>query len=90
MRPARSHARYDCIVLAPTRPLPRVGAAVRIVHFGGEAVDGVVVELHDGGRRLCVRDQGGELHEFALNPATAAFVALGASRGARLELRATA
>jgi hypothetical protein len=72
-------------VLGPTRPLPRVGAAARIVHFGGGSERGTVVAVLDGGRRLQVRGEGDELFEFALSAATARFAAVSAS-GPRLEL----
>jgi hypothetical protein len=73
-------------MLAPTRPLPRVGAAARIGHFGGGWERGTVTEVREGGRLLAVRSDSGELLEFALSPATAKFVAGGSSHGVRLEL----
>jgi hypothetical protein len=73
-------------VLGPSRPLPRVGARARIAHFGGELEHGIVVAVHDEGRRLEVRDASGAVLEFALNPATARFVAAGRAHGPRLEL----
>ena len=73
-------------MLGPTRPLPRAGARARIVHFGGELEAAVVVEVAEEGRRLRVRAQSGETLEFVLNPATARFLAAGASHGPRLEL----
>ncbi len=73
-------------MLGPTRPLPRVGASARIVHFGGGYERAVVIAVHDHGRRLEVRNQAGEVLEFALNPATARFLQAGASHGTRLEL----
>jgi len=73
-------------VLGPSRPLPRVGARARIAHFGGGFEDGIVVGVHDDGRRLEVRDQAGEVLEFVLNPATARFVSARSVHGPRLEL----
>jgi len=73
-------------MLGPSRPLPRVGARARIMHFGGGHERATIVAVHDDGRRLEVRDQAGDLLEFALNPATARFVLAGSSHGARLEL----
>jgi hypothetical protein len=70
----------------PSRPLPRVGARARIAHFGGGFEDGTVVALHEDGRRLEVRVETGEMHEFVLNPATARFVSAGGAHGPRLEL----
>jgi hypothetical protein len=66
--------------------MPRVGARARVAHFGGGFESAVVAEVHDEGRRLYVRCEGGEMLEFALSPATARFVASGSSHGARLEL----
>jgi hypothetical protein len=70
----------------PSRPVPRVGARARIVHFGGGAEDVAIVAVEDGGRRVRVRDEGGRVHEYVLNPATARFVLAADSRGPRLEL----
>ena len=44
--------------------------------------------MHEDGRRLQVRGEGGEVLEFVLNPATARFVAAGGAHGPRLELLA--
>jgi hypothetical protein len=77
-------------VLGPTRPLPVPGAPARIAHFGGGFEAGTVVSVHDDGRRLRVRAEGGELLEFVLNPATARFLAAGEAAGPRLELLAPA
>jgi hypothetical protein len=63
-----------------------VGAQARIAHFGGGFERGTIVAVHEEGRRLQVRGEGGELHEFVLSPATARFVAAGVSHGPRLEL----
>jgi hypothetical protein len=73
-------------VLKPTRPLPRVGSPARILHFGGEREQAVVTAVHDHGRRLEVRGEGGEDFAFELNGATARFIAAGSGQGARLEL----
>jgi len=66
--------------------MPRVDARARIVHFGGGVEQVVVVAVRDEGRRLDVRDEAGQVLEFALNPATARFVVAGDARGPRLEL----
>jgi hypothetical protein len=66
--------------------MPHVGASARVAHFGGGFEAAVVVAVHEDGRRLDVRCEGGETLEFALSPATARFVAAGSSHGARLEL----
>lgn len=66
--------------------MPRVGAEARIRHFGGEVEAGVVVAVLDGGRRLQVRGELGELSEFVLNAATARFLPAHSAQGARLEL----
>jgi hypothetical protein len=63
-----------------------VGAPARIVHFGGGFELGTVVVVHEHGRRLEVRGEGGELLQFVLSPATARFVSAGAAHGPRLEL----
>lgn len=73
-------------MLGPSRPLPRVGAPARIKHFGGLSERGTVIALDDEGRRLHVRDEAGELHEFLLNLANARFVSAGDAHGPRLEL----
>ncbi len=73
-------------MLGPSRPLPRVGGRARIAHFGGGFELGTVLAVHDQGRRVEVRGEGGELLEFVLSPATARFVSLGATHGPRLEL----
>ncbi|HYB24290.1 MAG TPA: hypothetical protein VED41_10860 [Solirubrobacteraceae bacterium] len=76
-------------MLAPTRPLPTVGARARIVHFGGGAEEATVVVVAEDGRRLQVRDEADQLHEFVLNRGTATFVQAGAgAHGARLQLLA--
>lgn len=66
--------------------MPRVGASVRILHFGGGREPAVITALLDEGRRLRVRGEGGETHEFVLNPATARFVSAEGAHGPRLEL----
>lgn len=66
--------------------MPHVGAKARIAHFGGGFEAGVVVAVHDDGRRLEVRGEGGEVLEFVLSPATARFVSAGSAHGPRLEL----
>jgi hypothetical protein len=73
-------------MLGPSRQLPRVGARARILYFGGVAEIGVVVAVHDEGRRLEVRGEGGEVFEFVLSRATARFVAAAGGQGPRLEL----
>jgi hypothetical protein len=73
-------------VLGPSRPLPRVGAQARIAHFGGSFESAVVLSVHEEGRRLEVRCEGGELLEFVLSPATARFVSALGKHGPRLEL----
>ena len=66
--------------------MPRVGARSRIAHFGGGSQPGVVVAVHDEGRRVEVRSDDGELLEFVLNSATARFVSASGPHGTRLEL----
>lgn len=73
-------------MLGPSRPLPRTGARARIALFGGGFQTATVLAVHDGGRRLEVRSDSGELLEFVLNPATAAFTAAGGAGGPRLQL----
>jgi len=77
-------------VPAPSRPLPRVGAQARIAHFGGGFERGVVLAVHEQGRRLLVRSEAGEMFEFVLSPATARFVHAAGAHGPRLELIAGA
>jgi hypothetical protein len=66
--------------------MPRVGARARIVHFGGSFEQGTVLAVHEQGRRLEVRGEGGEVLEFVLSRATARFVSAASSHGPRLEL----
>jgi hypothetical protein len=66
--------------------LPRVGASARIAHFGGAFELATVLAVHERGRRLEVRGEGGEVLEFVLNPATARFVSADGLHGPRLEL----
>ncbi|MDQ6810987.1 MAG: hypothetical protein M3Z95_03690 [Actinomycetota bacterium] len=73
-------------MLGPSRPVPRVGARARIAHFGGGFEAGVVVAVHESGRRLEVRGEGGEVLEFVLSPATARFISGRGAHGPRLEL----
>ena len=73
-------------MLGPSRPLPRVGARARIAHFGGGFELGTILAVHEEGRRLEVRGEGGEVLEFVLNPATARFVSAASASGPRLEL----
>jgi CTP:molybdopterin cytidylyltransferase MocA len=74
-------------MLGPSRRVPTVGARARIAHFGGGFEQGIVVAVHEEGRRLEVRCEE-ETLEFVLNPATARFVSAGSSHGPRLELLA--
>lgn len=73
-------------MLAPSRPLPRVGARARIKHFGGLVEQGTVLTVEDDGRRLSVRGEDGELHEFVLSQKSARFVSADDAHGPRLEL----
>jgi hypothetical protein len=75
-------------VLEPSRPLPRVGARARVAHFGGGFEQGTVLAVHEQGRRVEVRCEGGEVLEFVLSPATARFVSASGAHGPRLELLA--
>ncbi|HEV7943201.1 MAG TPA: hypothetical protein VGP17_10430 [Solirubrobacteraceae bacterium] len=75
-------------MLAPTRPLPHIGARARIQHFGGDVVMGTVCVVGEGGRRVEVSCESGERMEFVLSPATAKFVLVGAAHGAEMELLA--
>jgi hypothetical protein len=56
------------------------------VHFGGGFEPGVVLAVREGGRRLHVRGEEGQVLEFVLSPATARFVSAGSAHGPRLEL----
>lgn len=73
-------------MLGPSRPLPRIGTRARIKHFGGGAEAGTVVAVEDEGRRVRVRGEDGDEHEFVLSPKTARFVSAGDAHGPRLEL----
>jgi hypothetical protein len=81
-----SLATYHVTMLAPSRPLPRLGALARIVHFGGGAEAGTVVAVEQEGRSLRVRGGDGELHEFVLSRKNARFVSADDAHGSRLEL----
>ncbi len=70
----------------PSRPLPRVGAPARIVHFGGAVERARVVSIEDGGRCVEVVGEHGETLRFELNRATARFQLAGGAGGPRLEL----
>ena len=72
----------------PTRPVPRVGAVARVSHFGGTSEPATVTAIDEERRRVVVRSESGDTIEFALNRATARWVADGAHRGARLDLPA--
>jgi hypothetical protein len=73
-------------MLGPSRPVPRVGARARIVHFGGAFEPATVLAVHEQGRRLEVGDAAGEVLEFVLSPATARFRSGDSAHGPRLEL----
>jgi hypothetical protein len=73
-------------VLGPSRPVPRIGSHARIAHFGGGFEQGTVIAVGEEGRRVRVRGEDGDVHEFVLSPATARFVAAGVAHGPRLEL----
>jgi len=73
-------------VLKPTRPLPRLGGYARIHHFGGTSERVRIVAVHEAGRRIEVRPDGGEPLSFELNAATARFLPVGDAQGVRLEL----
>jgi hypothetical protein len=47
---------------------------------------GVVVAVHEEGRRLEVRGEAGEVLEFVLSRGTARFMSVGGAHGPRLEL----
>lgn len=57
-----------------------------MIHFGGTTERATVTAVDEERRRVVVRGDGGETIEFALNRATARWVADGAHRGARLDL----
>lgn len=69
--------------------MPRVGASARIKHFGGGSEPGTVIAIHEEGRRLQVRGEDGELHEFVLSRSSARFVSSASAHGPRLELVGT-
>ncbi|MHB2000036.1 MAG: hypothetical protein ACYCSI_07615 [Solirubrobacteraceae bacterium] len=71
-------------MLGPTRPLPTIGSRVRVTHFGGEAQHGVVIAVHDGGRRLQISLAGDASAEFVLRQATAKFVRVGGDDSLRV------
>lgn len=67
----------------PLRALPYCGRGV-VVAYLGSRVPGVVTEVDDDGRRVCVRTEEGERLVFLLNQATAVFRAEGSRHGPRL------
>ncbi len=66
--------------------MPRAGSPARICHFGGSHEPATVLAVHEGGRRLEVRDESGTTRVFVLNPATARFLPAVSAQGERLEL----
>jgi hypothetical protein len=56
------------------------------MHFGGLVERGTVLAVEDDGRRLSVRGEDGEVHEFVLSPKSARFVSAENAHGPRLEL----
>ncbi len=66
--------------------MPREGTRARVAHFGGDYESATVVAVSEQGRRLSVLCESGETLDFALQPATARFVATGLGQGPRLEL----
>ena len=81
MRLPSTHARTLAAGSSGRRP-------ARIAHFGGGFERGIVLAVHEQGRRLRVRGEAGEVLEFVLSPATARFVSAGGAHGPRLELLA--
>ena len=73
----------------PSRPLPRVGAPVRVAHFGGDFERGTVVAVRDSGRRLEVLCEGGATLAFVLSPAAARREYAETFTGARARAAAT-
>jgi hypothetical protein len=68
----------------PPRRAPFVGAPVTVILLA-RRVPGTVEEIHDGGRRLTVLTEDGDLMTFTLSRGRAHFVAEGSgSTGARL------
>jgi hypothetical protein len=65
------------------RRQPTVGTAVTVALLAGH-VRGTVEEVTDGGRRLTVLTEDGDLMEFALSQATGYFTGGGTQSGARL------
>lgn len=65
------------------RRQPRAGTNVTVALLG-RRVRGTVEEVADGGRRLTVLTEEGDLMDFALSPATGYFTGGGSQSGARL------
>jgi len=65
------------------RRQPRVGTEVTVALLA-RRVCGVVEAVNDGGRRLTVLTEDGELMEFGLSQATGTFTGGGSQSGARL------
>ena len=65
------------------RRQPQVGTEVTVALLA-RRLGGVVQAVEDGGRRLMVLTEDGELMEFALSQATGTFTAGGRQGGARL------
>ena len=68
--------------MAP-RAMPQLGRAVTVIDLD-HRVDGIVAEVHEGGRRLLVETAEGERLEFVLRGATATFTAYPGSGWPRL------
>jgi hypothetical protein len=56
------------------RVLPRPGQLLTVVHLDARQ-PGVILEVHDGGRRVVVEADDGSVTEFTLRGATAVFTA---------------
>jgi len=67
----------------PVRRLPHIGEHVTVAFFGA-TVYGVIREIDEHQRQLCVLTEEGDAITFTLSRATGQFVADGTSPGTRL------
>jgi hypothetical protein len=80
----RFRSRHSAVARGSSRRvLPRPGQPVTVLHLDARLA-AVVLEVHEGGRRLVVEAEDGSVSEFVLRGATAVFTAEPGSAWPRL------